>query len=189
MKTVATSYSGARGSANDWCAALQAGRSWVRFPISCTRHKNIWGSGGIAPFIANSGARRLTRTEGVACSHQQSYEWRNNKHANTQCIRAFNCCQHMALTAAVLPTHETEYTVVEPEWGERNHLLIWTVQKGTKHSPENLHRNWHCSVSGEESRAASSGANIRARGRAQTVEFLAFIYTATGKILLFQSRA
>ena len=28
----------------------------------------------------------------------------------------------MALTAAQLPIHEYEYTVVESEWGERNHL-------------------------------------------------------------------
>ena len=43
---------------------------------------------------------------------------------NTQYIRVFHCCHHMALTAARLLTHGTKYTVVESEWGERNQLRI-----------------------------------------------------------------
>ena len=34
----------------------------------------------------------------------------------------------MTFTAAQLPTHETEYTVVQSEWCERNHLLLRTVK-------------------------------------------------------------
>ena len=66
-------------------------------------------------------------------------------------------------TAAQLPTHETECTVVESEWGERNYWLTGTGRKkGIKYSPETLHRNWYyCINGGGGSQAASSGANIR----------------------------
>jgi hypothetical protein len=159
--------------------------------MSCTRYESIWGSGGIAPFILNRCATPICqhhasparRASPVAISSQPSYECHvSETNANTQCFRVFYYCRHMALTAAQLPTHETEYSVVESEWCDRNHKLTWTVQEGTKNSPETLHRNWHCSVDREGSRVASSGANILARGRAETcVEFPTYIYTAQGK--------
>ena len=82
-----------------------------------------------------------------------------------------------------LPMHENEYTVVESEWGERNHLH--EQYKKELNPALRLASQLALFCQWEGSRAASTGAHIWARGRAQTrVEFSAFMYTAKENIVI-----
>jgi hypothetical protein len=72
--------------------------------MSCTSYEGIWGSGGIATFILNRGARLICQRHApdvcparlaspVAISNQSCYECHvSGTNANTQCIRMFHCC-------------------------------------------------------------------------------------------------
>ena len=42
---------------------VTSGKVWVRFLMSSTNYDGMWGSGGIAPFILNRGARLICQRQ------------------------------------------------------------------------------------------------------------------------------